>query len=1725
MGTVKDMDDIDKEYGVDNDYEFPDFDGGDKPLTIGNVLRELPEHLTDISGETVRRAALNQLPSDIRGEFDKITEVLSEAGSEITNQIEKFHKDASNTAKALKQIIPKGGLLSEIFDKTLGNFIIESERNMMDHVDKKAEQQNAITNEINAAIGVQAKAQEIQNNVNNILNEKRTRSTNDLLKHVVANTTAMKEIALTATINYQRKHLELQFKQTYVLQDMLAFMKESGMRNDGFLQAIVKNTSLPDMAKIKFSNKIKNQLTTYGRNFVTKKFFEDNDVVQSMKKNIKNKVSGFFNDMQDRLSMVDMGVDMASMMQDAMEGMDKNMLVASELSDHVHGFAAKPIFKLLYDNKFARKIFRIGKELSTNPAEYLRAIRGGIEGDGFLSNAARSLLNAGIDITNTSFSKNYGDVQRESLTDPAVFDGRTKTTIHNVIPGYLRLIHAEIKAHRMGSREDSTEQYQMSYDFGKDDFVSTGSITTDLLETAKEKLMSQTEGVRNSVSNLFKGMVADGDTDFTDDELNLIGRSALKAALETNLTGRQLFTSENFQQALYAGGVDRNFIEKILRANEIRDAKYDSGEDTYLKESELGLTYDLRRATPSISSEITEMVRDGNISKLAQIGLATYDKNSRDYTLNRDAIDRLMYGALGELKLDNSKSADNYYQQRTHIMAIDDAVTRRKELEKLNEEYKDLNESGELNRGGLSRSDFTYENIKQAAKEIKDITKSTYKDILSEAKKNETFAKLYDKFKKYKGMSKEEWIAEARKANDYIRNFDREELERLYEEFKVKSKEYAKKTKDKVVDKIYEKYGEEIEEFKESELAKDLLKAKQKIEESAMYNKAKDILITSKLKIKSLPATIRESSQYKTLKEHIDKHYGNLKDFTKDKINELHNSEVYKKFEEYVDAFQQTEVGKKVTDVYKKGEYIARNFQSVSTDAVDKGLDFIEANTAEDFKNKVKNLVRETYQAGKNKLLGIEDINETVGSEGESITDLTNEADIESLITTHSENLLKAAESGLEESFNAINSNVPDVVRSSPIYQEAYQKGLGILERSSSIAKVAEKQLEAAMKGPDDENKKQNVWQSILTFANRQFSRIPGSGAIKLFAKGLFWMFRFGNSVERKLISTMFKPITRLFKKKKGGLTEEQKEDIIEELPKELQEEVLKEEQQPAKKKNMLMEFKDKIKNKLKARKEAKQLEKNTIPELQTDINTGETKIVRKEKANTLFGRVAESRYKKRVREREEAIINENSKEGFLKRVKKKIVNGREVKDGASDDKEKKSNWGWLKWLGMGLLGILGKVSGFAKKIFGKVTDLFGLVGGFAKSLLSKGAEWFGSLAKTFTGAISNLASSIWAKGSEWIAKLGSVITKGFSTALAGAKHLFSNAATKVSQFADNVADKAKNAYNKSKNFVEKGIDSVVKGAKNLGNKIVNFGKKLIPDAVLKQACEKILLPLKNMAKSLGGMITNTLKKSAKLGKKLSKKVLGKIAIKTSIKIGSYLSLGAGNLLAGGLMLWDLGWIGYYYFWADRSLIGSIIYQLTGFDVNGEFEEDELSEEDKQEEKAKQDEVINAEDVQDFDIDNGSIIIDENTGKIAVIEENQIQQVSPKEIAKSIELENVIEENKYNSFNIEEPRQENRQLAFKPDVSENLSKLANADQMDELNKLNKDMLRTNSNNNDELRQINETLLKVLKALENNTVNAVKNSPVVEAVKDTSKLLNGRQSASNAPGLSPSFPLS
>lgn len=263
------------------------------------------------------------------------------------------------------------------------------------------------------------------------------------------------------TVNYQRRSLELQYRQYFVALDSFEHQRVTSAQNRQLLEGIQKNTGLPDIRKIQgvgdYTDLIKNK---FFNNVGSMLFGERSYFMQSLVGNIQkafmDNVKGFVSTMRMGLGAATDVSDMSGAMGDM--GPSTANMAGDLTGDFVHSLVgddlARALMKKIKGSKHYDKVDRFGKKLEYglgNAPQHITEWAHSTKGDElpFGLGTVVQFLKHTVHQTNQTRTMMQQDTLR-SLQEPAVFNGMARKSLTEIIPGYLARIYRELQIMRTG---------------------------------------------------------------------------------------------------------------------------------------------------------------------------------------------------------------------------------------------------------------------------------------------------------------------------------------------------------------------------------------------------------------------------------------------------------------------------------------------------------------------------------------------------------------------------------------------------------------------------------------------------------------------------------------------------------------------------------------------------------------------------------------------------------------------------------------------------------------------------------------------------------------------------------------------------------------------------------------------------------------------------------------------------------------------------------------------------------------------------------------------------------------------------------------------------------------------------------------------------------------------------------------------------------------------------
>lgn len=629
---------VDSDFDMDSDLDFDDFDFPDP----------------DVKDD--RKPAIKIADGMVQGAVDKVrdtaflTQTLKDAlpdsygeSMDMASQAKESIKDLyDESAKEIKPAIKEGkrliGKLIPKESKLVPKAVYETiERWKQEEADERsggvlsreAQQEAMLSSQIGDIFKVQteiaveqAAKQEGKDRLQEGVALMRHNELADFVRAAATSVDKMEKYQSTITLGYQKKSLELQFRQLFMLQDTLQFSKEDAVKRDNILLAISKNTTLPEAVKITNSELSKTVAKNKFSETMYRSLFGGRDnmvenILTNVRKQVLEQVKGVAGGLR-------MGMDAGDQLKEQSDsmGMDAATEVGKMAGGTGVGWIGKKIGEgardALEGGKFGeagKKVLAFGQKqeyFKENLSQKVNTFRNKDHDDGTLWGTIKTFAQ---NFLPGSHPDTGVDVQSsKNITAQQVYTRRTEKTITEIIPGYLSRILREIQVLRTGNEKIELTQY----DLDKSKFTSKTKLDAKLLP----KTISQNSAkwTNRSLDDLLKQIDPTGQSLSKDAQQVL--RKKLLASSAGNKEGNEdyLASDKNYRE------IDSKHKNEILPVMQKFFASLDQE-----KRNEFTRNYNgLAGSVSDPRSAIQEEINLGNIHELRKLGLVKKSSDQID---------------------------------------------------------------------------------------------------------------------------------------------------------------------------------------------------------------------------------------------------------------------------------------------------------------------------------------------------------------------------------------------------------------------------------------------------------------------------------------------------------------------------------------------------------------------------------------------------------------------------------------------------------------------------------------------------------------------------------------------------------------------------------------------------------------------------------------------------------------------------------------------------------------------------------------------------------------------------------------------------------------------------------------------------------------------------------------------------------------------------------------
>lgn len=649
---------------LDMDIDLDDEQGDERSPTshaIEGVREGITDYGTDV--DNITGLVRHTLPEHMKGSVDSVIKSAGGVRDELRKATNELKPELETISDAAKKILPEGKLrgMVESLEKRL-NLNQSSEQQS---VDKEQQHSESVASKLDGMFKLEAKrstAMEVDKKVDVMMGRKIASNQHGeslaALQKIQAAVETDTRYTTEITAKYQRRALELQYKQIFLTRSILEeTIKTAKVRNQQF-ENITKNTALPEYAKLRLAERMGERTRDMMLDFGTKAAFGEGgalggmmshleDFIKTKVQKYKEGIGEFATGVESVGDMVEMGRSMSEFENSYKSGaqMATGFGIDWLLKTGITKMGGDPADKANKLNMMVAKAEAAGHKLPAKLKSMISAMRS--SGDGATANTWNSIvgfLEEGMD-----HRKTYSASVTEALNpDGYGIDKRFYTSVTDIIPGYLGRILQEAQASRLGALPD-----MITYDRGMDEFTTSKGLTDSIAKTIFENTKEKTDDFNKNVDKALDLGIEQNGVSISDNDKKKVRKIMVLAFAESLNTGKQIdnldvmLESPIVQKALVDEPSLAGHLAKIFRVtDEISDYEHNDQANAFT-----GVNINM----PNMSQGVVALTKLYGIDQLIKDKIVELVDN--EYVLNPKSMVKILGGKYDAKPLSDSERA------------------------------------------------------------------------------------------------------------------------------------------------------------------------------------------------------------------------------------------------------------------------------------------------------------------------------------------------------------------------------------------------------------------------------------------------------------------------------------------------------------------------------------------------------------------------------------------------------------------------------------------------------------------------------------------------------------------------------------------------------------------------------------------------------------------------------------------------------------------------------------------------------------------------------------------------------------------------------------------------------------------------------------------------------------------------------------------------------------
>lgn len=469
-----------------------------------------------------------------------------------------------------------------------------------------------------------------------IVENRRFLSNNNHLVAIHEATKRTADFQQSVTARYQRKSLELAYRQYYLLTDTHKLHQAAYKETIEVLLGINKNTSLPDFVKLRTSESAQEMLRERILNKGIQRF-QGSDIysyINQLFDNIGKQTKNFTSDLLGTTTdLRDMAEDLsgAAGMADGLDDNQKRELYGNLAAETAGGYAmgwlgSKLKRRLAANRTVTNTLEKVSQAISDTPGIIDDALKNRTYDNNPLTETFLDLY----ELVHPNLNARQGEVVNKAtlnnLHDPGLYSNRTDRTITDIIPQLLSRILQSSEKHRLGTEDVPL----LGFDFASNSFIDNVKRKAQLKETILKSSFNDADYALDNLVNSFdRNKTLDTNT-----------RDIVKKALYADSRKDLRFKPEKYADPAYWNklGADGDKLSELF-IRHYRLQLNDEGEYEVNKER-LGLKRlteakrkwtVARDARPQVAELIDTLANSGDLQALRELGFIKGNQIDTDF--------------------------------------------------------------------------------------------------------------------------------------------------------------------------------------------------------------------------------------------------------------------------------------------------------------------------------------------------------------------------------------------------------------------------------------------------------------------------------------------------------------------------------------------------------------------------------------------------------------------------------------------------------------------------------------------------------------------------------------------------------------------------------------------------------------------------------------------------------------------------------------------------------------------------------------------------------------------------------------------------------------------------------------------------------------------------------------------------------------------------------------